>query len=138
MATKYRTEDLDRIGFVLRPGQTIASDKLHDATNGAMSVWHFYAAKREMQRRGMLTEKLRRGCPSMLTFHNPPLPEDKRVLPVTKRKGPKDAEQSNGAVAVNPDRLEKLIVRLRAKELKIEELKKDIAQIKSSLASILL
>lgn len=86
MDVKVTPEMISELGKGLRPGQSIGQDKLYAKLSDEWSMNRFYATKREMQRRGMITEQLRQGAPTLYTFHNPPLTGKDRQTPPTKNR----------------------------------------------------
>jgi len=72
-------EQIDTVGRMLRPGQQINVAKL--AAQLGWTKDRLHPVKREMMRRGFLTEERRARMSATLTFHNPPLPESERQMP---------------------------------------------------------
>ena len=137
MATSATPEDISAIGSLLRPKQTIAIDKLiAQAKELHLGRDKVYAIKREMMRRGMMTEHRRSKAPSLVTFHNPPLPESQRQRPIEKTTRRRDATQPTTTVT-DADRIERLTAKLRQRELKIRDLEAEIRDIKAQLQVLL-
>lgn len=84
MKVNVTPEMISEFGAALRPGQVIGQDKI--MAKLSWKLHRFYATKREMQSRGMITEEIRQGAPTLYTFHNPPLEAKDRQRTPTKHR----------------------------------------------------